>query len=71
MNELDQVHEFDKQLATKVNEFEEAVKGLEGLDDDDAITSALKEMVGLLRDMDESLNEREQILRTFGGDPEK
>ena len=71
VKELDQVHDFDKQLATKVNEFEEAIKGLEGLDDDDAITSALRDLAGMLRDMDESLNDREQILRTFGGDPEK
>ncbi|MBN2495952.1 MAG: hypothetical protein JXR96_15275 [Deltaproteobacteria bacterium] len=71
IDELEKVHEFDKQMATRVQEMQEVVKGLEGLDEDDAITSSLKSLADKLREMDEALNEREQILRTFGGEPEK
>jgi hypothetical protein len=67
VSELDQVHDFDKQLATRIDQIDQDIRKLDGLDDDDAITAALKAAAVLIRDVDEQLNEREQILRTFGG----
>jgi hypothetical protein len=68
VEELDQVHDFDKQLATKVDQIDQDMRALDQLDDDDAITKALKAVAGVIRDVDEALNERESILRTFGGE---
>jgi len=71
VEELDKVHEFDKQLATRVDEIDQGIRALDGLDDDGEITTALKDLAGVIRDVDEALNEREQILRTFGGEATK
>jgi len=68
VEELDQVHDFDKQLATKVEQIDKDIRALDGLDDDGEITAALKAVSGLIREVDEALNDREQILRTFGGE---
>jgi len=71
VEDLEQVHDFDKQLATKVDEIDQGIRALDGMDDDDAITKALKDLAVVIRDVDEALNEREQILRTFGGEATK
>jgi len=68
VEELDKVHEFDKSLATRVEQIEKDIRALEGLGDDSEITKALKDLAKVIRDVDESLNDREQILRTFGGE---
>jgi hypothetical protein len=65
--ELDKVHEFDKQLATTVDEIDKAMKALEGLADQGEQKAAMKGLQDLIRKVDDALNEREQILRTFGG----
>ena len=66
--ELDRVLEFDKQLATRIDQIDSDIRALDGLDDDGQITSALKALASVIREVDEALNERDQILRTFGGE---
>lgn len=67
VDELDKVHEFDKSLVARIEQIEKDIRSLESLDDDSEITKALKSLAKVIRDVDESLNDREQILRTFGG----
>jgi uncharacterized phage infection (PIP) family protein YhgE len=66
--ELQQVLDFDKQLATAVDEIDLAFRSLQDLDEDGQIQDGMNRIVHLLRDMEEGLNEREQILRTLGGE---
>ena len=68
---LEKVLAFDTQLAEGVDKAVGDIASLELLDDDAAITSALNNLARHLRDMDEALNRREEILRAVGGDPEK
>ena len=68
VEELDKVLEFDKQLATKVQQIDKDIRALDGLDDDGEITTALKAVAVLIREVDEALNDREHILRSFGGE---
>ena len=67
---LDKVHKFDIQLAENVDKLIKDIKALELLDDDDAITAELKNLATAIRSMDEALNDREEILRDVGGEPE-
>ena len=68
---LENVLSFDKQLAEGVENIVGDIASLELLDDDAAITSALKNLARHIRDMDEALNRREEILRAVGGEAEK
>ncbi len=68
VEELSQVYEFDKQLATRVEEIDKSIRALDMIEDDGETTDALKSLARLIREVDEALNEREQILRTFGGE---
>jgi hypothetical protein len=68
---LEQVLAFDTQLAEGVDKAVGDIASLELLDDDAAITSALNNLARHIRDMDEALNHREEILRAVGGDADK
>jgi vacuolar-type H+-ATPase subunit I/STV1 len=71
VDRLDKVHAFDQQLAEGVEQLNKELKALELLDDDGEINSALKALARTIRDMDEALNQREEILRSVGGDSEE
>lgn len=68
---LEKVLAFDTQLAEGVDKAVGDIASLELLDDDAAITSALTNLARHIRDMDEALNRREEILRAVGGEAEK
>ena len=68
---LENVLAFDTQLAEGVDKAVGDIASLELLDDDAAISSALKGLARHIREMDEALNRREEILRAVGGEPEK
>ena len=68
---LEKVLAFDTQLAEGVDKAVGDIASLELLDDDAAISSALKGLARHIREMDEALNRREEILRAVGGDVEK
>ncbi|HUT99962.1 MAG TPA: hypothetical protein VM425_00830 [Myxococcota bacterium] len=65
---LEKVHTFDRQLAEGVEQIVGDIKALELLDEDGQINAALGALAHKIRDMDEALNQREQILRTVGGE---
>lgn len=64
---LEKVHGYDQQLAEKVEHLVKDLAALELLDDNSQIESALKSLAGSIREMDEALNHREEILRAVGG----
>lgn len=64
---LEKVHEFDQKLAEGVEHMVKDIAALELLDDNPEIDSALKSLARSIREMDEALNHREEILRTVGG----
>ena len=68
---LEKVLAFDSQLAEGVDKAVGDIASLELLDDDAGITSALKSLARDIRELDEALNRREEILRAVGGDAEK
>jgi predicted transcriptional regulator len=68
VNELEKVNQFDQQLATTVDEITKSIRSLNTLDDQDEITLALRQITKSVRALDEKLNTREQILRSFDGD---
>jgi len=68
---LEKVLAFDTRLAEEVDKTVGDIASLELLDDDAAITSALNNLARHIRDMDEALNRREEILRAVGGDAGK
>ena len=68
LEDLEQVHEFDKQMATTIQQLDSEIRALDGLDDDAQINAALVALTRSIRQVDEALNKREQLLRTFGGD---
>jgi hypothetical protein len=70
VEQLDRVHAFDEKLAERVDQIAKDLGALELLEADVEIDSRLKALAGAIREMDEALNERDQILRTFGGAPE-
>ena len=62
---------FDQQLAEGVDKAVGDIASLQLLDDNAAISSALQSLARDIREMDEALNRREEILRAVGGEPEK
>jgi hypothetical protein len=68
---LENVLAFDRQLAEGVEKAVGDIASLELLDDDAAISSALKNLARDIREMDEALNRREEILRAVGGEAGK
>ena len=67
---LEKVHGFDQQLAESVEHLIKDLAALELLDDNSEIVSMLKSLAGKIREMDEALNRREEILRAVGGEAE-
>lgn len=68
---LENVLAFDKQLAEGVDKAVGDIASLQLLDDNAAISSALLGLARDIREMDEALNRREEILRAVGGEAEK
>ena len=68
---LENVLAFDQQLAEGVDKAVGDIASLQLLDDNAAISSALQSLARDIREMDEALNRREEILRAVGGEPEK
>jgi hypothetical protein len=68
---LENVLAFDRQLAEGVEKAVGDIASLELLDDDAAVSSALKNLARDIREMDEALNRREEILRAVGGEAGK
>ncbi len=68
---LENVLAFDKQLAGGVDKAVGDIAALELLDDDAGIESALRSLARDIRELDEALNHREEILRAVGGEAEK
>ena len=68
---LEKVHAFDKTLAEGVEHLVKDIAALELLDDNPEINAALKSMARTIREMDEALNHREEILRSTGGAAEE
>ena len=69
VDRLENVHRFDQQLAETVGRIATQIKALEGQRDEGPIRVGLSTLEGILRDLDEALNERERILRAVGGNP--
>ena len=67
---LENVLAFDKQLAEGVEKAVGDIASLQLLDDNSAISSALLGLARDIREMDEALNRREEILRAVGGEGE-
>jgi hypothetical protein len=67
---LEKVHAFDSQLVEGIEQIIGDIAALDLLDDDGQLGAALTALVHKIREMDEALNQREQILRTAGGEPE-
>jgi hypothetical protein len=70
IEQLDKVHKFDQDLAENVDQLSNDIKAISSAAENSEIESSLKGLINSIRDMDEALNDREQILRTFGGDKE-
>lgn len=68
---LERVHNFDQKMAGSVDGMINDIRALEKIDDDVELKRLLGTLVQAIRDMDQLLNEREQILRAVGGEPEK
>jgi hypothetical protein len=68
VGELDKVLAFDQKLAESVDQIDKDIKTLESLGDKAEMNTGLRGLVELIRKVDEALNEREQILRTLGGE---
>ncbi len=65
---LDKVHAFDKQMAEGVDQLDKDIRALELSSDDGQLESMLKDLARKIRELDEAMNQREEILRTVGGD---
>jgi hypothetical protein len=70
VEQLDRVHAFDQKLAERVDQLAKDLSALELLEADAEIDARLRALALALRELDEALNERDQILRTFGGAPD-
>lgn len=68
---LENVLAFDRRLAEGVEKAVGDIAALELLDDEAAIGSALSSLARDIREMDEALNRREEILRAVGGEAGK
>ncbi len=67
---LDRVHAADQKLAEQVTDLLARLRGLEDIGDEQACTATFNELMRTLKEMNQALNEREQILRDYGGQPE-
>ncbi|MBW1807773.1 MAG: hypothetical protein JRJ87_06220 [Deltaproteobacteria bacterium] len=68
---LDKVHAFDQKMAETVDQLDKDIRALELSSDDKQLESMLKDLARKIRELDEAMNQREEILRTVGGDEEK
>jgi hypothetical protein len=68
---LERVHAADQRLAERVTDLLNRLHGLGDIGDEQACKTAFTELTRALKDMNEALNEREQILRDYGGQPEQ
>jgi hypothetical protein len=68
---LDRVHAADQKLAEHVTDLLDRLRGLGDISDEQACTATFNELTRTLKEMNQALNEREQILRDYGGQPER
>jgi hypothetical protein len=66
---LEKVHAFDQKLAENVTDLLDRLRGIEDIGDEKAVKTTLDGLIRALKEMDEALNEREKILRNYGGQP--
>lgn len=67
---LDKVHTYDNQLASELDKLGERITELDKLREDGALRQELESLVNSLFELDTALDEREAILRNYGGQAE-
>lgn len=71
VGELEQVYEFDRALSSNVEAIGAAIRELEPNAGEPTVAQALRDLASKVRELDEALNGREQILRTLGSEAER
>jgi hypothetical protein len=66
---LERVHAADQRLVEQVTDLLDRLRGMEDIGDEQACKTTCTNLTNALKEMNEALNEREQILRDYGGQP--